>query len=1321
MTDRTTADPTERNRATERILKIEENKNNSKRHMSAPKSKAKQDDGMGKGGDMIYNNTEKTLKDNKGIVYMSRVFRKALQYLGVDLTGRNLNQKDTILYIAEALGIGLRKTIPTGVIDYSKKSFKELKDYVFTQTTKKYEIETQKESKAIKLGKEIAQIKSTKIFTKKSEKFAGFTSNKVYFENEEGDTDTLWEEIQRQSADLGTTITLNVVIYFRKIGTNKVIATEVNMDTIKSPIEFREWLDDIREGNIVGSDARSETEYDLITDYFSIKSFSANGNGNSTYICWETEDESNNTGRNCGVNAMRKCGFEGGKTSDFNSLPNLLKVIQDEKLPIRVVSNMPSISYACSQLLHQKYLDEELTIPFCGICKTKRCLCENGYEYSIDENHKYIYAKNPSSSKCAGLNNNKYQLSRAIHYAEHFKVRPIHEPEDFTHTIIYCPNSKHFSVAKDNQLVFKDSIWYNHHQIFNNLNFINTKKKTNPYGFFEKGIPKHDCPPRKTKEELAELGIEVIEVVSDGEPFKYLIFDFETIIDFADEDSTNLMKPYSLSVLLLSPTQMESLEKLDSEKNKEGCEAIRSKCATTFIGFDCVNQFFTWLALKGKDCYYRFCGFNNSNFDNYFLFNELMKTDYLVEEEGEIQQHYFKIGSYLFSGSSLLSLTIEHSNYGDNNYLEKATHDFFDLAKHLVGSLADNCVGWKVNCCGKLTFSHHKAQVLYDTNPQSLLDFCNNSEELKTYNEFDCMSVAVIIQRYKNTLTTIPCVGRYLETFERGREKGKGARKSMSHNSFPCITTRPTIGGLVYGIFKNECKLKKIAFKKLPTFVYDELMRCKVAGRVEMFNGAKKISKRMASLDVCSLYPYVLSVLDCYYPAGQIIWEQEFAGFDKYGFYWVSFSQETLRNKNLPNIFPLKTETENDWEFGGMIENVLLSTTTIKLLNDFGVPYEFVKQKHSIGFTFTEYHKSCEMFEFVLEIMKLKNEQDTLKANRNAEYNAPLRETLKLLMNAISGKVIEDYHTESTMTFENNEDFWKELKRVEPKEYLADEDFPYKSVNCVSIYGDRLVCRFETHKVVLQDSYRKEQRPIFLGCALYDYAKNHMYRHSYSQIGLDKLVYTDTDATKTTHKNFLLWKRYAENTIVPHWKEVEEYDSRYATHKLYDDNSKVFGSFEDELSDYLADDYEFYCLQKKTWLYRYGEQNKFRFKGVNKRSLPISRDELKSLKWIEARQRTNKQTEKKETIYRVNGEYAKETYYYHAENTDKHLGEGINATMFYRELYKKKSAYVLCSSFRKHATNTATSIEGNDLDMNKTNLSFGSIESVYMLKHIKLK
>ena len=95
----------------------------------------------------------------------------------------------------------------------------------------------------------------------------------------------MWEEIQRISAEYGESITLHVIIYFKKIGTNKVIATEVPIREITTPIEFNEWLEKIRSGNIVGSDARSEVEYDLITDYFSINSYTAVSEGNSTYIC----------------------------------------------------------------------------------------------------------------------------------------------------------------------------------------------------------------------------------------------------------------------------------------------------------------------------------------------------------------------------------------------------------------------------------------------------------------------------------------------------------------------------------------------------------------------------------------------------------------------------------------------------------------------------------------------------------------------------------------------------------------------------------------------------------------------------------------------------------------------------------------------------------------------------------------------------------------------------------------------------------------------------------------------------------------------------
>jgi len=252
------------------------------------------------------------------------------------------------------------------------------------------------------------------------------------------------------------------------------------------------------------------------------------------------------------------------------------------------------------------------------------------------------------------------------------------------------------------------------------------------------------------------------------------------------------------------------------------------------------------------------------------------------------------------------------------------------------------------------------------------------------------------------------------------------------------------------------------------------------------------------------------------------------------------------------------------------------------------------------------------------------------------------------------------------------------------------------------------------------DNERTKQRPIYLGCALYDYAKNHMYRNSYSLVGLKDLVYTDTDATKTTYDNFVLWKNKAKDIIVPHWREVEEYDPRYATHKLYEPNSKVFGSFEDELEKCLSSDYEFYCVQKKSWCYRYGNKNKFRFKGVNDRTIHMDKNDFKNISWIERRDKKSREGVKT-TTYHTNSSQADIIYEYIKSSKHKSLGEGINATNFFRELYTKKEGYVLCSSFRKHANNSALAIEDGLMDMNKTNAIYGCIEVVYSLKKIIIK
>ena len=48
------------------------------------------------------------------------------------------------------------------------------------------------------------------------------------------------------------------------------------------------------------------------------------------------------------------------------------------------------------------------------------------------------------------------------------------------------------------------------------------------------------------------------------------------------------------------------------------------------------------------------------------------------------------------------------------------------------------------------------------------------------------------------------------------------------------------------------------------------MLKYRVAGRVELFNGPCKITEKIVSLDICSAYPYNALVAPNYYPTGEI-------------------------------------------------------------------------------------------------------------------------------------------------------------------------------------------------------------------------------------------------------------------------------------------------------------------------------------------------------------------------------------------------------------------------------------------------------------------
>lgn len=751
--------------------------------------------------------------------------------------------------------------------------------------------------------------------------------------------------------------------------------------------------------------------------------------------------------------------------------------------------------------------------------------------------------------------------------------------------------------------------------------------------------------------------------------FKYLIFDYETIIDFT---KSSCMMPYSLSVLELEESEIELLEQADLDKDEAQVKAIRKSNCKTFLGYDCNNQFIRWFLEKQKNTTYCFVGFNNANFDNFLLLDGLLRFNQFEEQAD------FQVGNVFYNGSQLL------------NFYINGRHSCFDIKKHLVGSLSANCKSFKINCCAKKSFDHSLAQSLHQDD--ALMDFITNNDELREYNEYDVLATAVLFQKYRKALADIPSTEKYSRD----------------------LKSTITIGSLIYKVFNDHISSmrkddgkggQKRMFGKLKYEYYRDLQKCKIAGRVELFNGVQQILERMGSTDVCSLYPFVMAVLNVYYPCGEIIDVEDYRGDDVIGFYYCDIDQSNLREQNLPKIYAHKTEIENDWGHEQVLQNYLISNVMIGLLRKNGC--EVVIRN---GFIFEGKERSCDMFSFLLEMMGKKNEQDALKGK--AGYNSALRETLKLLMNSLSGKVIEGLHTEKTTDIDNAYEYQK----------IQDKA---KSINFINSIGNKLFITYEMDEEKICEA---QQRPIFLGVLVYDYAKRYMYENSYSKIGLDNLVYTDTDASKFRYSAMEKWTDWikTENVIVPHWEDVEKIDPRYKTHLIYEPHSKVFGSFEDELEEIQAHSYKFYCVEKKSWAYlAFDEQgdyikdddghhiSKFKFKGINGSAIILDMDEP----FIEE-QIIKKRDKSMLLKYAISEDMEHEVYKYATENKDKSIENG-NIDKFFNRLFTDKEAYVLTNSFRKIVKNSAHSVEMGDEE--KYNGLMNKIQVNYSMKHLKLK
>lgn len=1014
----------------------------------------------------------------------------------------------------------------------------------------------------------------------------------------------LYKSVKYQQNKLGDETYLT--LYFKN-KTNGVISHR----TIKSDFlsSYEDLLDRVEEiklgGGPAGSGPLPDDEFEIIMNVYDLLIEKIFGNSNSEYMLFKTKNIDGGKYKNCYKQVLD---IIDPKNKHNNKELSDFNNFKDALLPLNVnfIANTFQSKKGVNNFLIKKN-SERVKIKYTN--KDVVCIKPQIKNYEL---HYFIKKENPD------------------------------------YTVIYDSTKKHYDII-DGDIQFDENVYLS----LNNRVFKNVGTKTDRF--------------------IQISTANNLNKVANSNPktnHYYFFWDIETITDF---DDFRCMKPYSVSFTIANDHDLKELDKIDKNKNKKDLLRWKDGKVFSFVGYDAIDMMVDFI-VKGH-CKYRGQGnnifslvsFNGSSFDNFFLLDNILKTN----------RSDVWVKDIFYNDSQLLKFVINGKD------------TIFDLRKHLVGNLKQNCKSFQVSeLCEKLEFNHYEAQKLHERG--ELIEFMSGNQKLKEYNENDTISLAVIFERYKQSL----------ENMDATSEASKNLTNSFGEKN---AKTFSTIGSLSMNCFNKNIeelnKKMKIEFPKLDIDKYDDILKYKCAGRVEMFNGVQKVNEEVSSLDICSMYPFIMAIKNgSYFPHGELKETDVFVE-DKIGFYYCDIDQsilwegfkddielnlnelqyDNLKKGNLPNIYPEKVFIEskrtgdflglkeNDYSSKKILKDYLISSVMIKQLKKYNCKVDIKK-----GFYFTEKIKGCDLFKFLLEFMKGKNQQDGYKRNKDRQYNACLRETYKLLSNSISGKMIEKLHLSKTELL----DQYQYLSLKDNVGEFEDGN-KVKKINEINVIGGKTFITYEYHEEVKI----KTQRPIYIGVLIYDYSKEYIYNTAYSIFGKDKLLYTDTDSCKVRKSDLTSdkIKQYYKDTKVDVWDDVYKYDEKFKNHKLYDSKSKVYGSYEDEFEG--DNIYKFYCFQKKSWV-ALGDSNHISFKGVPTTSLIIDINH----DWID------KKINKKNEIEISIKDYRKANDYYEC---NKNLEVIKNLELFTNKLYNEKYCYVLSYNFKKVVKSNV-----NDLTLN---------------------
>jgi hypothetical protein len=743
---------------------------------------------------------------------------------------------------------------------------------------------------------------------------------------------------------------------------------------------------------------------------------------------------------------------------------------------------------------------------------------------------------------------------------DHYSIKYYYQAVESSYYIVYDVAREHVELCSCSPPTLTDGV-------FANFAYIIKKdpSKQGSYLLINTSLP--ELPPR--------------EQPSRKEDIMWIFYDVETV---SDPQENYGAVPWAVSILMSDYEGLEDMEEIENrvcitdeekvELENDKQAFIDEKCHF-FDGFDCMDAMLYFVKQElGRTNNARavFVGFNNSNFDDFCLFNELstpgsVGTIHFMSLHGRSRMGslYFGLGQYKCS--------------------------VFDLRRHLnVGSLADICKSFKINRFGKRSdlinfeqvqtiYNEHRPpfntiydedtvpedQLIYERNPEQPVLFLNKLYEaieatehvengralVKEYSNYDVLSIGIAFYLYIETITQFDVIRKAEQLDEKLKP----------------IWYAPTLPGYLMKINSIFLKQNKITLPKMNYDDYEFIRKGTFGGRVQAFNGAKVVHGGVLCLDRCSMYPSVMFVLDnCYYPGGEIIrgrlsplhkirLESELSrndGLLQLGYYTVSIDQRPLYHRGIPLIVPRRNPVNglNYWEYfpeSLVQKNIVLHSVHISMLKKNGCRVEFVADSHFIEFS--ERIRGYDLFGWMSELMTVKNKYDRMSKTDPA-YNHLLKTLAKFMSNSVSGKFYEQI-------------YFDQFLRVKLDQYNSGI---YNTQSMVP-ESQSVVCTLPNRTIIMQYEVQKDKameyiKPIYVGSFIYAYAQEAMF----GLLKISKPIYCDTDSVFIKKEEVTGdVERYLTTTKISYWPEIAQIDPLIVDRVLYDVNKpKVYGCLVDE-------------------------------------------------------------------------------------------------------------------------------------------------------------